>query len=457
MKIKQANAKSDQIPERHPYTFATHWSTQHPNKKLLTSTDSPTINAALHSRSEKNSVQKDSTFHFGGVQNDLGVSASQDIRRSENENNFIHPISTASIKPPSIHYTPPLLEPKYNSNLKQNLVTQQLPIVTYRQTTPSLPTTTKVFPTQRSTTTTRLVSSSTENNLRDIDGQDTVARGNTKFSNSKPKSEPRILNNVNAINLPSKPSQSGNKPHSVPLPTNDLLPPFHQLNIHEDSTTQGPLIYSEWKIPSSGLLPPHREPVRKPHKGFTASNELLASNKQTPKPFSLVSRPANGLQPPRFNAPSTEAPINPELFNHPFQKSLFVQTTPSFPTNPTPFTTPKSIEAPRKSPTPRSITYNGPASDLELSSNHLQTRDKHYLELKKLLNIPDYTFPLETSVRSNYESSNSVNSFQIRIPEGFQRDANQTKPWYGENAKCPECHPSFVKSGTCEPCIKIRR
>lgn len=468
-KIKQMNSKSESDIERHPYTFATHWSTEHPSKKLTTqksqvsSTQSTNLpkNAALHGRVESKSVQKESALHFSNIQNDLGVSASQDIRRSENENIFKNSIAAASVKPPSIHYTPPHLEPKYNANPKQSLVTQQLPIANSATTFTNKPTpspTTKAYQTETSSTTARLINYSTEKISRAVDGRDSMVRGSTKFTSNKnkPTSE-QFISEPNSIRQLSKPSPLNGKPHSAPLPINDLLPPFQQLPIYDDSTTQGPLIYSEWKIPSSGLLPPHREHVRNSNKGFTASNELLATKKQTPKPFSLISRPANGLEPPRFSAPSTEAPINSKLYSNPFLKSLFVQTTPSFPKNPDAFTTPKSIEEPRKSPTPRSITYDGSASDLELSSNHLQTRDKHYLELKKLLNIPDYTFPLETAVRNNYESTNSVNSFQIRIPDGFQRDANKTKPWYGENAKCPECHPSFVKPGTCEPCIKIRR
>lgn len=75
----------------------------------------------------------------------------------------------------------------------------------------------------------------------------------------------------------------------------------------------------------------------------------------------------------------------------------------------------------------------------------------NYSLLKKELSIPEYQFPLEgEDARTGYERKEAVNSFQIKIPN------KRVLEWYGENPNCPECHPSFVKPGTCEPCVKIR-
>lgn len=78
----------------------------------------------------------------------------------------------------------------------------------------------------------------------------------------------------------------------------------------------------------------------------------------------------------------------------------------------------------------------------------------NYSLLKKELSIPEYQFPLEgEGARTGYDNKEAVNSFQIKIPD---KETLQYAEWYGENPKCPECHPSFVKPGTCEPCVKIR-
>lgn len=457
---KHINQKADnvQIRPNHPYTFATHWSTQHPSKLLTTpkpstafQNPSSTANSPLHRRSDSNSAQKESAFHFSSPHHDLGVSASQDSRRSEDESNFVNSIQSTSIRPPSTQYTPPNVEPTYNSNFKLSLVSQQPPSTAAATSFNSkfVASSTQSYQTERQTTTARSVDKPTRFNLsfgKVTEGTEQKVRGSIKHTNNVgPKStigESRILTR------PEKTETSSANEHNH-LPANDLLPPFQQLHIYDDATTQGPLIYSEWKIPFSGLLPPHPDSNRA-NKGFVASKDILKSSKQTPKPFSHANRPAYGLEPPRFDAPSTESPLDPSLHNNPFLKTSFVQTTPSFPTNPT--TEPILV---RRSPTPRSV----PTDATTVDANKTKRRDNHYLELKKLLLIPDFTFPLETekSVRDKYDSSNSLNSFQVRIPDDLQLDAAKTKPWYGENAKCPECHPSLVKPGTCEPCIKFRR
>lgn len=68
--------------------------------------------------------------------------------------------------------------------------------------------------------------------------------------------------------------------------------------------------------------------------------------------------------------------------------------------------------------------------------------------------IPDYVFPLDKE-HPGYEEDDAMTSFQVRIPHSADKKSDH--PYYGENAQCPECHPSFVVPGTCKPCVMIRR
>lgn len=78
----------------------------------------------------------------------------------------------------------------------------------------------------------------------------------------------------------------------------------------------------------------------------------------------------------------------------------------------------------------------------------------NWTELRNIHSIPEFNFPLEREeLRTGYDNNERVNSFQLKIP---QKSALKGKEWYGENSKCPECHPSFLKPGLCSPCIKIR-
>ncbi|XP_063709408.1 uncharacterized protein LOC134837941 [Culicoides brevitarsis] len=77
----------------------------------------------------------------------------------------------------------------------------------------------------------------------------------------------------------------------------------------------------------------------------------------------------------------------------------------------------------------------------------------NWTELRNIHAIPEFNFPLEREeLRTGYDNNERVNSFQLKIPD----KSLQGKEWYGENPKCPECHPSFLKPGLCSPCIKIR-
>ena len=62
--------------------------------------------------------------------------------------------------------------------------------------------------------------------------------------------------------------------------------------------------------------------------------------------------------------------------------------------------------------------------------------------------VPDYVFPLDKA-HPGYESDNAETSFQVRV-------ARPGRQSFGENPKCPQCHPAYLKEGTCEPCIVKR-
>ncbi|XP_029727930.1 mucin-5AC-like isoform X1 [Aedes albopictus] len=196
------------------------------------------------------------------------------------------------------------------------------------------------------------------------------------------------------------------RPFSVPTPANDLLPPKKEYVFYDDATTKGPPIYYQWKwsIPSFGLEPPLDAPLSDEEKLLTqlnpAAQDLPDSNRehnQTARSISSETGNA-GENPPTSNAIA------------------------------------------------------------EANKRKIQPPTHNYLELRKQLAIPDFTFPLESAgtAQSIYEQDGAVNSFQIKIP-AYARSDDDSRAWYGENAKCPQCHPAFMRPGTCEPCIKIRR
>lgn len=103
------------------------------------------------------------------------------------------------------------------------------------------------------------------------------------------------------------------------------------------------------------------------------------------------------------------------------------------------------------SQTTRSISSANNENSLESALKNLMKTN--YAELQDKFSIPNFDFPLESEVeRTGYENSNALNSFQLKIP----RDVAKIE-WYGENSACPECHPAFVKPGSCEPCVRIKQ
>lgn len=196
------------------------------------------------------------------------------------------------------------------------------------------------------------------------------------------------------------------RPFSVPTPANDLLPPKKEYVFYDDATTKGPPIYYQWKwsIPSFGLEPPLDAPL-------TDEEKLLT----------------------QLNPASQDSPDSNREHNQ----------------------TARSISSETGNPGENPSTSNTIA---EANKRKIQLPTHNYLELRKQLAIPDFTFPLESAgtAQSVYEQEGAVNSFQIKIP-AYARSDDDSRAWYGENAKCPQCHPAFMRPGSCEPCIKIRR
>lgn len=62
--------------------------------------------------------------------------------------------------------------------------------------------------------------------------------------------------------------------------------------------------------------------------------------------------------------------------------------------------------------------------------------------------IPDYVFPLDNP-HPGYEKDDAQTSFQVEV-------SRPGRASYGENPKCPQCHPAYLEPGTCEPCIVKR-
>lgn len=62
--------------------------------------------------------------------------------------------------------------------------------------------------------------------------------------------------------------------------------------------------------------------------------------------------------------------------------------------------------------------------------------------------VPDYVFPLDKP-HPGYENDAAQTSFQVQV-------AREGRSSYGENPACPQCHPAYLKPGSCEPCI-VRR
>lgn len=253
------------------------------------------------------------------------------------------------------------------------------------------------------------------------------------------------------------------------------------------SLNSGPPIYYEWKLPASFLEPPHDEnksngaitigdnqiPVIPPDSAVDRNSVQIPILEKdlvpplfdptTTDTINGVKLPSLSLQPPFFGPlqasnDSIPAASNIAATNHSF---------PSLASLEVPTTDRNNQIGDNKLQTPRAVTTTGRTTANSLTTKR-QSTELNYLDLKKQFLVPEYTFPLENIQRPSYTEDNAVNSFQIKIPDEVvdhrrQDDIGQLngsteklKPWYGENKNCPECHPSFLKPNSCEPCIKFR-
>lgn len=458
------------------------WSTVHPQKGTFIQT---TTQASFRKPAPAQNSQPSDSFSGS---NDLGTSSSQDSRRTQNEAVFAdhQPEQNATIKPPSIEFEPPFLTPTFSTG--DNFGATASPSIRNSQIVPL------------GTTTPAPVPEFTGNSI-DFNPTTNAPKTDSRFSqNDQIESKPITSSVFNfgerlqpTTGIPSVSTTISEnlipvikENNKVPEPSNVLLPPFEHINLYAGASTQGPPIYFEWKLPASGLEPPIDEnksngaitisdqvPVIPPEKTTQPSFPFIeqdlvppiSSNANTltddvtddSDEFKNIALPSLSLRPPLFTYSSSTQANNDRIgtTNHSFPSIASLHGSAS---------TQKKVFD--KSQTQRSVTTTTTRSSANSITTKRQsdtstTKDLNYLDLKKQLSIPEFTFPLEEIQRPSYTENNALNSFQIRIPDDIAQNradisGEKNKAWYGENARCPECHPSFLKPDSCEPCIKFR-
>ena len=355
------------------------------------------------------------------------------------------------IKVPSKIYEPPLLYPIYNLEDSTTSTTTTIR-PTYRPSTAS-PFVTRLTATTSTTTTkaptrpttvggkpfTRSSFASTTTNVG------TNLNNVNRFDVSKLTKEIRTPAPAQGFKPPTPrpPAQTNNTTVKADRgskkyeePSKQLLPPLTDFINHDVATTQGPPIYYEWKIPSDGLEPPKLEaPIGVDGREYP----------DTVIDYNSIST-NNG-----FNSFSSFGIDQTKKSNNSSKKTDNKQSIPS------------------KSPTSRSIKETGQSTGVtetkttkaststtktsSSSSTSTARNPSDIFQIRKDLSVPEYAFPLENAGRTGYFDADVYNSFQLKIPER-RLDTEEHLHWYGENPKCPECHPSYVRPGTCEPCIR---
>ncbi|CAO1440762.1 unnamed protein product [Diamesa serratosioi] len=143
--------------------------------------------------------------------------------------------------------------------------TTRRPTTTTTTTTTRRPTTTTPTTTRRTTTTTARTTPRTTT-TRATTARTTTTRVQKQTTSSRIQSNynQKQQNNYQPNQFQRAPvtqtprAQNGfNQKKIAALPSRDILPPREgDVKSYDDSTTQGPPIYYEWKIPASALLPP---------------------------------------------------------------------------------------------------------------------------------------------------------------------------------------------------------
>lgn len=356
-----------------------------------------------------------------------------------------------NVKVPSKIYEPPLLYPIYNlDDVTTTTTTTARPA--YRPSTASpfvtrLTTITSTSTTKSPTRPTTVVGKPFTRNPSSAYSTTTQSGRNTnnvsRFDASKlskeirtpapaqgfkpPTPRPPVIdsNNNNGTNTYSSSFNNkqdrGNIKHEVP--SKELLPPLSDFVQHDVATTQGPPIYYEWKVPSDGLEPPKLEsPIGVDGREYpetVADYNSISTNNG----FTSVSQ---------FGIDQKQSD-NKQTSRTPISRSIKETGQPNGVTQKNKLTT----------TTARPSSNNQPSS----------SKPEDIFQIRKDLSVPEYAFPLENGGRTGYLDTDVYNSFQLKIPERHTDNVDHLH-WYGENAKCPECHPSYVRPGTCEPCIR---
>ena len=146
--------------------------------------------------------------------------------------------------------------------------------ITTTTTTTTRPTTTTTRPT--TTTTRRTTTTTARTTPRTTTTRATTTRVTTTRATTtrvqQPTASSKTQNNFNQkqqnnyqpnqfqrapVTQPPRPQNGFNQKKIVSLPSRNILPPREgDVKSYDDSTTQGPPIYYEWKIPASALLAP---------------------------------------------------------------------------------------------------------------------------------------------------------------------------------------------------------
>lgn len=487
--LSNGNAKSDNLQHKRarapieqlrPFTLALNWN------------HSPT---SQHQKQQHQQYRVANAPKFASLRrrddegnNDLKVASSQDSRRSENEEQTTKP----AVALPSLEYALPFLFPRYNENYTgeaASITTSTAPPPPVTSTTTTQPTTAGIFihvpdtpkfvqqnevdSPQHQASVNHFSKDSVSSNL--IQGRILNHGGHSPNAIPDDRQRPsaRIPDNTptpfetNEL-LPVMPS------NEIPQPAAGLLPPFDTFTSYDESATQGPPIFFEWKIPASGLEPPKFEvndkptaiddnqiPVLPPAESAQPSVNIPIIEKDLVPPIYDINRltltkiriPAIEQEPPRLVSPIVVNDTGIYTNNHTFPSLTPLHAAIN------------NATVADKSQTPRSVANVSQTASTNVipsttgSSTRATTKATNYLDLQKEFLIPSYTFPLETiDERPSYETNNVYNSFQVKLPDGSNSNniATTNPVWYGENAACPECHPSFLKPGTCEPCVKFR-
>ncbi|XP_037731897.1 uncharacterized protein LOC119562790 isoform X2 [Drosophila subpulchrella] len=366
---------------------------------------------------------------------DLGTSHSTRYNTSSDFNSAESPLRKQSgstkltkfIKPPSKIYEPPFVYPIYNLEEPQSPVSGV--ISSTLRTSTAAPFSPVPSRSDVSTTTTP----------RPLTRPTTVAGVPFSFATlpttvstvGVPPRSDRTPAPAQSFRLATPTSTAAPPAPAAQMPFNDLLPPFVDFVPHDIATTQGPPIYYEWKVPSNGLEPPKLDPpIGVDGREYPeTSGDYAVTSKQD-----VFNTRLNDIGSHQKKPVQVTSPIQQSSTSHRLAISRSI----------------KAKEEEKLQPEQAQRRSDVVASSTDIS------------HLRKQLLIPEYAFPLETIGRTGYggggaamagagssasSSGDLYNSFQLKIPE-------QRAKWFGENPKCPECHPSFVLPGTCEPCLR---